>query len=47
MAVAALRLHHWDPFHRPLAVQAIAEGASIVTSDDVFRADDVDLVWVG
>ncbi len=47
LAVAALPLHHRDPFDRLLVVQAVAEGASIVTSDDAFRPYNVDLVWAG
>ena len=47
LAVAALPLHHQDPFDRLLVAQAISEGASIVTSDEVFGAYDVDLVWAG
>ena len=47
LAVAALPPHHRDPFDRLLIVQAIAEVASVVTSDDAFRAYDVDVVWAG
>ena len=47
LAVAALPPHHRDPFDRLLIVQAIAEDASVVTSDDAFRAYDVDVVWAG
>ena len=47
LAVAALPLHHRDPFDRLLVAQAISEGASIVTSDEVFGAYDVDPVWAG
>jgi PIN domain nuclease of toxin-antitoxin system len=35
-AVAALPLHHRDPFDRMLAAQAIVEGLTIVTRDPVF-----------
>ena len=47
LGVAALPLHHRDPFDRLLIVQAMAEDASVVTSDDAFRAYDVDVVWAG
>ena len=47
LAVSALPLHHRDPFDRLLIVQAVAEDASLVTSDNAFRAYDVDVVWAG
>lgn len=47
LAVAALPVHHSDPFDRILIVQAIAEGARLVTSDEAFRPYDVDLLWSG
>lgn len=36
LAVAALPLHHRDPFDRLIIAQAIAENAMIVSSDDAF-----------
>jgi PIN domain nuclease of toxin-antitoxin system len=37
LAVAALPIHHRDPFDRLLIVQAQAESLTIVTSDPKFR----------
>lgn len=35
--LAALPWHHRDPFDRMLAVQALAEGLTLVTRDRMFR----------
>lgn len=47
LAVASLPPHHRDPFDRLLVVQAIAEGASLMTADPSLRPYDVALVWAG
>ena len=47
LAAAELPLHHRDRFDRLLIVQAMAEGASLVTSDPAFRPYQVDLLWAG
>ncbi len=44
-AVEALPWHHRDPFDRMLVVQALAEGAAIVSQDDRLNAYDVTVVW--
>ena len=44
--VAALPLHHADPFDRMLVAQAAIEGATIVTHDPHFERYDVDIVRV-
>ena len=36
---------HRDPFDRMLIAQAQVEGVAVVTSDDVFDAYDVPVVW--
>lgn len=41
LAVAALPLHHRDPFDRLLVAQARQEALTIVTSDRAFAAYDV------
>lgn len=43
--VESLPWHHRDPFDRMLIAQALAEGASLVTRDRVFRPYGVSLVW--
>jgi PIN domain nuclease of toxin-antitoxin system len=42
---AALPLHHRDPFDRIIIAQSIMEGMAIATSDEVFAAYGVSLVW--
>ena len=42
---AALPQHHRDPFDRVLVAQARLERLPLMSTDDVFRAYDVDLVW--
>jgi PIN domain nuclease of toxin-antitoxin system len=44
-AVAELPWHHRDPFDRLLIVQARIENAVVVTSDHVFHAYGVPVVW--
>ena len=44
--VAALPLHHTDPFDRMLVAQAAVEGATIVTHDPQFEHYDVPVVRV-
>jgi PIN domain nuclease of toxin-antitoxin system len=44
LAVGALPHHHRDPFDRLLVVQAQAEKVSVMTTDPVFAAYDVELV---
>ena len=43
--LAALPLHHRDPFDRMLVVQAQHERVPILTADSKFAAYDVDVVW--
>lgn len=43
-AVAALPLHHGDPFDRLLVAQARVEGLTLVSSDRVFARYDVALL---
>jgi PIN domain nuclease of toxin-antitoxin system len=45
--VAALPLHHRDPFDRVLISQARAEGLTIVTADRQFARYDVPVVAAG
>lgn len=44
-ALQALPAHHADPFDRLLIAQALEEGMTIVTSDRVFEAYRVPVVW--
>lgn len=44
-AVADLPLHHHDPFDRLLVAQAMIEGMSILSKDEILRAYDVPVVW--
>ena len=44
-AVAALPLHHRDPFDRMLAAQAMAEGLTLVTRDPHLAAYPCDVLW--
>lgn len=39
------RRHHRDPFDRMMIAQALAEGIPIATSDPVFAAYGVQVVW--
>jgi PIN domain nuclease of toxin-antitoxin system len=42
--VAALPLHHRDPFDRLLIAQALVEALPIMTADRVFDAYDVETI---
>lgn len=46
LAVGELPAHHRDPFDRLLVVQAVAEGAALVTADSAMRSYDVELLWI-
>ena len=43
--VERLAVHHRDPFDRLLAVQAMAEGLSLVSSDSIFDQYGIVRVW--
>ena len=43
--LAALPLHHRDPFDRLLISQATAEGIAIVSTDQAMKLYDVELIW--
>lgn len=45
LAVAALAVHHTDPFDRLLVAQAVAEGATLLTADHELRPYEVDIIW--
>lgn len=45
LQVAALPLHHRDPFDRLLIAQSQLEGLPLLTSDAIFECYDVQLVW--
>jgi PIN domain nuclease of toxin-antitoxin system len=45
LALDALPVHHRDPFDRLLIAQANAEGAFLVSNDNVFSAYQVNLLW--
>jgi len=45
VAVESLPKHHRDPFDRMLIAQALAEGASLASRYEIFRAYGVSLVW--
>jgi PIN domain nuclease of toxin-antitoxin system len=45
LEVAALPLHHRDPFDRLLIAEARVRGCPILTSDAAFSAYDVDTIW--
>jgi PIN domain nuclease of toxin-antitoxin system len=47
LRVAALPLHHRDPFDRLLVAQAQVEGLSLLTADPLIRQYKVKLVWAG
>jgi PIN domain nuclease of toxin-antitoxin system len=38
-------MHHRDPFDRMLAVQALEDGFTLVSRDEVFRTYSVATVW--
>jgi PIN domain nuclease of toxin-antitoxin system len=43
--VAALPLHHRDPFDRMLVAQAQEQGVPLLSADDKLRRYDVDVLW--
>ncbi|HET7738815.1 MAG TPA: type II toxin-antitoxin system VapC family toxin [Tepidiformaceae bacterium] len=43
--MAALPVHHGDPFDHMLIAQAISERLTIVTSDGAFRQYPVEVLW--
>lgn len=43
--ITALPFHHRDPFDRLLAAQAISEGMTLVSADDVFDAYTINRAW--
>jgi PIN domain nuclease of toxin-antitoxin system len=43
--VADLPLHHHDPFDRLLVAQAMGEGMSILSTDEILREYDVPVLW--
>lgn len=43
--IAALPLHHRDPFDRMLVAQAQAEGLTLVTHDRLMAPYDVEILW--
>jgi PIN domain nuclease of toxin-antitoxin system len=45
VALAALPLHHRDPFDRMLIVQSQIEQLAILTADSAFRDYAVDVIW--
>lgn len=45
--VAALPLHHRDPFDRLLIAQAQIENLPILTADDQFLRYDIEVIWAG
>lgn len=45
--VAALPLHHRDPFDRLLVAQAQSEGLALMTADPRIAAYDVEIIWAG
>ncbi len=45
LAVEHLAPHHRDPFDRLLAVQALAEGLTLLSKDDVFDLYGVPRLW--
>lgn len=47
LAVAALPLHHRDPFDRLLIAQASVEGMTLITADRAFEQYSVPILWAG
>ena len=45
-AAAALPRHHQDPFDRMLIAQAMVDGFTIVTGDQIFERYSVATLWV-
>jgi PIN domain nuclease of toxin-antitoxin system len=44
-AMGSLPWHHRDPFDRMLIAQALTEGATLVSRDEVLKPYGVSLVW--
>jgi PIN domain nuclease of toxin-antitoxin system len=44
-AVADLPMHHRDPFDRLLVAQAMVEGMSILSKDQILHRYDVTVLW--
>ena len=47
LQIAALLLHHRDPFDRLLIAQAQIEGMTLVSADRMFNQYEVSLLWAG
>jgi PIN domain nuclease of toxin-antitoxin system len=47
LRVAALPLHHRDPFDRMLIAQAQVESMILVSADSKFNQYEVSLLWAG
>jgi len=47
LQIAALPLHHRDPFDRLLIAQAQIEGMTLVSADRMFNQYEVSLLWAG
>ena len=45
--IAALPLHHRDPFDRLLIAQAQIEGMTLISADQMFDRYSVSLLWAG
>ena len=45
LAMLKLPVHHRDPFDRLLIAQAVVEGMTLVSRDEVFGAYGVETVW--
>jgi PIN domain nuclease of toxin-antitoxin system len=45
LRVAALPLHHKDPFDRVLIAQALVEGLTLITTDPVMRMYEAPIIW--
>lgn len=47
LRLAALPLHHKDPFDRILIAQALVEGLHLITADPAMRSYEVPIIWAG
>jgi PIN domain nuclease of toxin-antitoxin system len=45
LRIAGLPFHHRDPFDRMLVAQAMSEGMSIVSKDEILCAYEVTVLW--
>lgn len=45
LRIADLPLHHKDPFDRLLIAQAIVEGYTLISKDDIFEQYPVSVLW--